>query len=167
VAILVIDGYNLVGTMHGNLEAERERLLEALSAYQQVSGHEITVIFDGWREGPGEEHREKRSGLEVVFSALGETADAVIGRALPAGHQCIVVSSDREVQKRTWTQGSVPVGADTFLGILERRTRGLAEGEYAPWDPDEEEEEMGPRKKGNPRKLSKKDRAVQRALSKL
>jgi predicted RNA-binding protein with PIN domain len=162
VASIIIDGYNAIGVQHRDVEAERRRLIGALIEYRKRKGHDITVVFDGWRGGGGSESRAREGGVEVVYSALGERADDVIKRAVKAGdRQWIVVSSDREVQSHAWGADSVPVGSEEFLRILERPA-------FDEESPEEEEDEYyEPPRKGNPRKPSKKEKARQRALSKL
>jgi len=73
-----------------------------------------------------------------------------------------VITSDREIADHAWASGSIPVSSEKFLNVFERKD---------PLSSDEEEydddEYMEPQRKGNPRKLSKKDKAIKRALSKL
>ena len=71
MASIIIDGYNLIGTQHRDITAARDRLIEELIQYRKRRGHDVTVVFDGWREGPGAEHREVRAGVAVVYSPLG------------------------------------------------------------------------------------------------
>jgi predicted RNA-binding protein with PIN domain len=163
VASIIIDGYNLIGIQHRDIEAERRALIEALVGYRKRKGHDITLVFDGWRGGQGRESRTVEGGVEVVYSALGERADSVIKRRIRSrDRQWIVVSSDREVQRAAWSSDSVPVESDEFLGILERPDAG---GEY--YDDEEDDPYAEPHRKGSPRKPSKKEKARQRALKKL
>lgn len=159
---IIIDGYNVIGVLHSDMEAERRRFIESLMEYRKQKGHEITVVFDGWREGRGSEQASVTGGVRVVYSALGEKADAVIKRMISAGtgRQWIVISSDRDIQAHAWARGAVPVGAEDFLRRLEssgrQEKRTAAEDEYD-----------RPQRKGNPRQPSKKDRALKKALEKL
>jgi predicted RNA-binding protein with PIN domain len=164
MALIIVDGYNLTGVLYGDMEAERERLVSALSEYQRRKGHEITVVFDGWKDGGGRESVKTAGGVRVVYSALGEKADSVIKRTVTADRQWIVVTSDREIQKHAWARGSVAVGSEEFIRILERG--GTGEGHYDEEDEDEEEYDHRPRK-GNPRKTSRRRKALERALRKL
>ncbi|MBU4321109.1 MAG: NYN domain-containing protein, partial [Nitrospinae bacterium] len=52
---IIIDGYNLIGIHHKDLESQRQRLVERLAEYKKIKGHYITVVFDGWKSGSGEE----------------------------------------------------------------------------------------------------------------
>ncbi len=114
--LLIVDGYNLLhsGRSLINLNAnelqwERERLIESLSFYRQVKPSEIVVVFDGWRGGWREEKHEKKRGIELIYSKLGEKADEVIKRLIRArGSGAIVISSDREISRYA-ERLSVPV----------------------------------------------------------
>jgi hypothetical protein len=182
MARVIVDGYNLIGTMHGDLERERERLTREMIAYSAARGHDLTLVFDGWKDG-GEgmdrgERVERTGRITLVYSALGERADQAIARRVSGGDaQCIVVSSDREVQAHAWGNGGVAVDSDAFLRAVARALAGGPGGpdeggggdepEYH--DDDEEYEELygGRAKKGNPRKASKRDKALQWAMGKL
>ena len=56
--------------------------------------------------------------------------------------------------------GSIPVSSDDFLNALSAKDLSGIEEE-------DEEEYIEPRRKGSPHQLSKKEKAVKRALSKL
>ena len=157
---LIIDGYNLIGVLHKDMEAERQKLIEALIEYKGRKGLDITVVFDGWKGGGMTEGRAVTGGVVVVYSALGEKADLVIKKAVSRqGRQWIVITSDRDIQGHAWAEGSVPVDAGDFLRILEKQVAG-----HGPEEPEEQKDFSFPTKG---RKLSKKDRAVRKALSKL
>ena len=159
MAGLIIDGYNLTGILRGDLQRERQRLIEALAAYRKKKGHDITVVFDGWKDGRGHESRTTEGGVTVIYTGLGEKADSVIKKTVSKSPTpMIVVSSDREIQKHAWSHGATPIDSELFLRVLERD--GETEGH-------EEEADYQERGKGNPRQLSKKQKAVKRALAKL
>ena len=80
-----------------------------------------------------------------------------------------VVSNDREVRRAAERAGAIVVTTDQFLARLDQRaasTEGPAPGEPDAAKDVEDEPVRGPRK-GNPRRLSKKDRATKRALGRL
>lgn len=136
---LVIDGYNLIGSeqgLHGALEHKRNRLIRQLSQYQRRKEFNVTVVFDGWRSGAAKETVERRDGLAIVYSRLGEKADAVIVRiARSKGGGCVVVSSDREIRSAVEKFDAVAISAGEFNRIL-REVDGanagdeLDEGEF-------------------------------------
>lgn len=120
---LIIDGYNLIGSeqgLGGALERKRLWLMQRLSQYQKRKGFNVTVVFDGWRSGSVRETAERRDGIAIVYSRLGEKADAVIVRiARSKGGGCVVVTSDREIRSAVEKFAAVAVSADEFNRILE------------------------------------------------
>lgn len=162
---LILDGYNLIGIQHDNVEAERLRLVEALIEYRARSGHDITVVFDGWRGGGARASHQRQGGITVVYSPLGQKADELIIKMLgPHPEQVIVVSSDREVQDRAWGAGSVPVDSERFLHALNRYEP--CDGEYMDED-DEDGQYQSHNRKGSAWKPSRRQKAIERALKKL
>jgi hypothetical protein len=129
------------------------------------------VVFDGWRSGWDTEHEERVGGISVIFSRKGERADAVIARlAQEMGGACLVVTSDREVQKAASTSG----GTAVYSGEFEDRLRAALVGETppSPIDKDEAEDAAMVRtrfgvKKGNPFRRSRSERKRISRLKKL
>jgi len=159
----LVDGYNvtrrgpeLAERERESLEAGRQALCHLLSNAARVSGDQFTVVFDGnggggtFPAGPG---------VHAMFSSARETADQVLARMATAG--AAVVSSDREVRRAAVRVRAIAITADAFLSRLERVGRGRGS------DRDDEEAVRPRNKKGNPRRLSKKDRLAARALGRL
>ncbi len=166
MAYILIDGYNLIGTAHRNLEKARNELIQQLQAYSGLKGHDITLVFDGHKSGQLTETRLKIGSLTVIFSRLGENADSVIKKMLSDSvRHWIVVSSDREIADFAERKGSVPVASGDF----ERRLYSLHAEEMESADTKEDDDiEMLPvKQKGNPRMLSKRQKQKLRALKKL
>ena len=178
----LVDGYNAsrrwpelaAAEQRQGLEGGRDALCALLSRAARASGDEFTVVFDGAQAG-GVGHGGP--GVRVVFSSARESADRVIAQMAAGGGA--VVSNDREVMRAAARAGAVVITVDEFLARIERLVRQAARPTDAA-DPDTEGdgEEGGdgdddggdaPRgpKKGNPRKLSKKRRAAERALGRL
>lgn len=167
--LLLIDGYNLLhsGRTLANLNAielqwERDRLIDQLSFYHQNRSSEIVVVFDGWQGGWSTEKRERKKGIDVIFSKVGEKADEVIKRLIrERGSGVIVITSDREISRYA-DRLSIPViSSEQF----HERLTGVAPGEAR--KEEEEEEGRGLKKKGPSRRLSKKERRLRIALKKL
>ena len=169
MAYILIDGYNLIGTAHRDLEKERNKLIEDLSRYSNKTGHDITVVFDGWKNGMGAETNMMIGGVRVTYSRLSEKADKVIMRIISAGHKAwIVVSSDREIADFARSKGASPVTSDEFKYKLYSPIEAADDFEEEPIEEDEEEINIKPaRMKGNPWKLSKKEKMKLRTLKKL
>lgn len=162
ISSIIIDGYNLIGIHHTNLEAERRQLIELLIKYREKKGHSVTVVFDGWKGGGRTESSSVSGGVKIIYSRLGEKADAVIKKIISTDRrEWIVVSSDREIASYAWSVNSIPVPAETFMGFA-----GITETND-PYETDEDEPEQEAMRKGNPNRPSRKERALQRALSKL
>jgi predicted RNA-binding protein with PIN domain len=136
-------------------------LIDALIEYGKRKSHNLIVVFDGWRTGQGQESRSVTGGVRVIYSRLGDKADSVIKRMISAERrEWIVVTSDREIADHAWSTGSIPVSSDDFLKALSSKDLPGIEEE-------DEEEYIEPRRKGSPRQLSKKEKAIKRAISKL
>jgi uncharacterized protein len=136
-------------------------LIDALIEYGKRKSHNLTVVFDGWRTGQSQENRTVIGGVKVIYSRIGDKADSVIKRMISAERrEWIVVTSDREIADHAWSTGSIPVSSDDFLNALNAKDLpGIGE--------EDEEEYFQPRRKGSPHQLSKKEKAVRRAISKL
>lgn len=169
MAYILIDGYNLIGTAHQDLEKERGKLIEDLSKYSNKTGHDITVVFDGWKNGMGAETNVMIGGVKVIYSRLAEKADRVIMRIISSGNKAwIVVSSDREIADFARSKGASPVTSDEFKYKLYSPIEAAEDTEEEPIEADDEEIDIKPtRMKGNPWKLSKKEKIRLRTLKKL
>jgi len=145
---LLIDGYNLIGILHRDLKKARQELIETLINYRKKKGHDITVVFDGYKTGPGMETVEYYGGVRVIYSGVSEKADDVIKRILKTEKLFwIVITSDRDIEKQAWKENCVPVSSSLFSEILNG------------------EEYYFEHAKGVT--LSKKEKAILRAVSKL
>jgi predicted RNA-binding protein with PIN domain len=123
---------------------------------------EITVVFDGWQGGWSTEKRERKKGIDLVFSKLGEKADEVIKRlAREKGAGATVVTSDREISRYAERMAVAVIPSDQFK---EKMESALVKGEK---DFQDEEEGSGEKKKGPSRMLSKKEKRMRSALKKL
>ena len=164
---LIIDGYNLLHVNRSlirlnpvQLQWERERLINQLSAYQELKPCGITVVFDGWQGGWATERSETRKGIKVVYSKLGEKADEVIKRMIKEkGSGAIVITSDREIGRFAERMAVSVIPSDQFRERMETSAEKFEENI--------EEEEEGGKQKGPSRRLSKKEKRVRAALKKL
>jgi predicted RNA-binding protein with PIN domain len=155
----LIDGYNVIRrdpelAQHEatGLEEGRAALLRVVAGAARASGDSFTVVFDGARRSGG---ASAGGQVQVVFSRPPETADDALRRlASELRSGAVVVSSDRAVRSAAERAGAAVVTAEQFLAAL-----GAAEDE----DRDEEPRPPG----GNPRRLSRTDRAARRALGRL
>ncbi|MBF0320617.1 MAG: NYN domain-containing protein [Nitrospirae bacterium] len=164
-AKIIIDGYNLIGTAHNDLKAERARLIRDLSNYGRRKGLDVTVVFDGIKDGYNRT-RTVTMGLTVIYSGRGESADDVIKEITgAAGVNYIVVSSDRDIVSFAWSKNCTPVRSEDFLQRLYPGNSATMIM-YAK-DAGNEDDLPTLKKKGNPRVLSKKERSIRQAMDKL
>jgi hypothetical protein len=170
---LIIDGYNLLGVRSqigraeppGVLESARDRLLIELAAYRQYKPRDITVVFDGWREGGSVEHHDRVAGIKVIYSRQNERADQVVQRlAACHGRNCAVVSSDREVADFSKAQGALVMGAAEFRSRLDGALRPGADDGPKDVGGKDDRPRRSSTKKGNPHKLPKAERKRRRQI---
>lgn len=168
ISSIIIDGYNLIGIHHTDLNSERNSLIGRLAEYGKLKGHDITVVFDGWKSGSHKDETAVVAGVRVIYSRLGDKADLVIKRTISSiRKEWIVITSDREIMAHAWAEGSVPVPSEVFESFLLRSGSHMA-GDFEPL-PDEDDGPVAGKGhvKGNARRLSRKDKALQRVLKKL
>jgi len=164
----LVDGYNVIrrapelkSREQESLEAGRQALCALLVQVARASADTFTVVFDGAQAGG---RAGGGSGVTVIFSSARESADRVLARmALEGG---AVVSNDREVRRAAERAGATVVTTDRFLARLDQARRLPPEAPADLKGGEEDEPTRGPRK-GNPRRLGKKDRATRRALGRL
>ena len=161
---IIIDGYNLIGAergLQGGLEHKRNWLIQQVAAYRKLKENSIVIVFDGWQAGSAKETEVSRDGVRVIYSRLGEKADAVVIRiARQKASGCVVVTSDREITNAVERFGAVAISAGQFNQIL--RSVEQPFGDVA----DEDDYPVSSRK-GNPNQLSKSERKRQEKLKKL
>lgn len=138
-------------------------LIESLIEYKKKKGHNITVVFDGWKTGGAKENHSVIGGIRVIYSRLGEKADSVIRRIISSEKRgWVVVTSDRDIAAHAWTSGSVPISSEDFTNAIEKMNTEKSIAYEV-----DDEEYIQTSRKGSPRKLSKKEKAIKRVLSKL
>jgi predicted RNA-binding protein with PIN domain len=161
---LIIDGYNLLALdrrLDRGLEQSRNSLINHLVRYRQVKALNLTVVFDGWRSGSATETRLAQDGISIVYSRLGEKADAVVIRlAREKSSGAVVVSSDREIRNAVERFGAVAIHAQEFNDILQELDFPGGEDGFDDW-----QDRPSDRTRAN--RLSKADRKRQDKLRKL
>ncbi|GBE33990.1 YacP-like NYN domain protein [bacterium BMS3Bbin06] len=180
MALLIIDGYNVIGIHHRDLDARRKALIRMLIDYRRIRGHSITLVFDGHGGFSARENVKSEGGIRIIYSRISRKADDVIKEIIKkAEGSFIVVSSDREIADYAWGHGSVPVSSDDFLDKLEVVSGDEGAGGGVPEEMDAVEEKFimdespemegssGRRIKGRAYTPTKRQKAVRRALKKL
>jgi predicted RNA-binding protein with PIN domain len=174
---IIIDGYNLIRQSEvlrrfesQGLEEGRTELIRRIVQFKKARGHRVTIVFDGWEHGADREERYKESGVTIIFSRRGETADDVIKRMVTRGSECLVVTSDRGIADAVTRHGGVAVASVEFELKMQMSSLGLS-----PLDEKEDESEAlysddtrgTARKKGPSKRLPKKKRRQAARLKKL
>ncbi|MEW6410474.1 MAG: NYN domain-containing protein [Nitrospirota bacterium] len=175
---ILIDGYNMIGQADREMETLRERLVKRLNEYSLSRKHEITVVFDGWKSGLPVENSEKSGAVMVIYSRLGEKADDVIKRMVSGKKGgWIVVSSDREIERFSMSCGCTVISSAEFEERIDRvikQGKSYTEPSYISTEilylKDDDSEDsliVHHKRKGNPRRPSKKEREKRRVMEKL
>jgi len=161
---LIIDGYNLLALdrrLDRGLEQSRNLLINNLVRYHRAKRLNLTVVFDGWRSGSPNETCLAQDGINIVYSRLGEKADAVVIRLAREKHSgAVVVSSDREIRNAVERFGAVAIHSQDFSDILQELDFPGAENGF-----EDRQERRSDRTSAN--RLSKADRKRQDKLRKL
>lgn len=167
---IIIDGYNLIGTSHKDMEKAREGLIDLLISYKNIKNHDITVIFDAYKQGDKYERSSLSGGVKIIYTRLGETADDVIKRIISeVRKEWVIITSDRDVVKHTWSVHSIPVPSEVFFDILQRTLKNTSANIEEDWEEtiDINEIENIKPQGGSAYRLSKKHRSIKRILGKL
>ncbi len=159
----IIDGYNLMKSdpelamfMRNGLEYARESVIKRVdNAAGLKRAVSITIVFDGHLNGQPSETRQRRGRLLIIYSKLGQNADAVIQRLLTdysSPDQVKVITRDWELKDSARQAGQTS-------GFIQRRPIG---GKTPPSGQVAADEGPGwnstTKKKGPARRAPKRDR---------
>jgi len=172
ISHIIIDGYNIIGIFHKDMGKARDGLIDLLINYKKIKSHDITVVFDGYKNGAGIESAAVRGGVKIIYSRIAEKADDIIKRIITKERrEWIVVTSDKDIASYAWSINSIPIPSNRFFEIVSGQARQDASKSSEVRDEhpykDSEDSEYPSIQKGNPFKFSKKEKAIRRALSKL
>ncbi|MBA4370741.1 MAG: RNA-binding protein [Coriobacteriaceae bacterium] len=127
--LLVIDGYNVIGAEPGyrsaddDLEEARARLVADAAVFAQDEWR-CTVVFDGGGNPDSDGVPHHVSGVAIVFSAYGRTADDVIealaARSRGRGEPMTVVTSDAATQSTVFGGPVMRMSAREFAASVAR-----------------------------------------------
>lgn len=127
-AVLLVDGYNIIGAWPylkkardgAGLEAARWELVEALINYSAFQGFETQIVFDAQYQNTCSNQEAITQYLSVYYTAFGQTADTYIEKSCasfrPYLHQShltrlIVATSDRTQQLMVMGYGAEWISA--------------------------------------------------------
>ncbi|MDT3699882.1 MAG: NYN domain-containing protein [Thermincola sp.] len=125
IDFLVVDGYNIIHAwadlkklMEANIEHARLKLIDLMADYQAVKGNKVIIVFDAHKVKGNSGSRENASGIEVVFTSEGETADMLIekmvGQLMNEG-RVTVATSDWAEQRIVFGKGAVRLSARELI----------------------------------------------------
>ena len=133
---ILVDGYSLLhhwpelapGKPRHSFYA-RDALVSVLTQYQDASGTPVTVIFDGGGAPPGTPKNESaKSGIEVLFSKKGQTADQVIERVShlmkPYG-EVMAVTNDYAERETVISLGGSACSCENFIQMIDENVGGM------------------------------------------
>lgn len=168
---IIVDGYNLIGSRWGlenvSLEVLREKILKELAEYKKTKKCSIKVVFDGENAGWMTEGKDRLMGIDIYYSRDGEKADDLICRIVAESKKkYILVTSDNDLVSRCDKYGSVSVRSGEFI---EKMREAVVYGSSIKDENDENEVHISKmaRKKGNPKRRSKKERQRMQKIRKI
>lgn len=118
-AILLVDGYNIVGAWpelvrlrdHQGYEAARQQLTEDLANYSALKDFETWLVFDAYAQPTASVQEAVTQRLSVHYTHFGQTADSYIERA------CAKFRNDaRKFRQRLIVATSDRVHRQTVIG---------------------------------------------------
>lgn len=116
--LLLVDGYNVVLTLHPGrpLEEQRRWLVDRVRPLVVRDGARPVVVFDG--AGVSGRMRDT-GGVEVRFTAGGASADdEIVFMVAATDEPVLVVTDDAELRARVRAEGGDVVGTVHLLGIV-------------------------------------------------
>jgi predicted RNA-binding protein with PIN domain len=171
MANIIIDGYNVIGIFHKDMEKARMDFVNLLIDYKKIRNHNITVVFDGYKNGALTEKISVIGDVRVIFTRLGISADDFIKKTISKDkRQWIVVSDDRDIVSYAWSENSIPIPSEMFYEIASRQVKNSLDSKTDNIDSTDlyEDEDFKQKNiKGNPFRLSKKSKTIRKALNKL
>ncbi len=172
---IIIDGYNFIFNSYfkvtfksEELQKLREETINFLSKYYNVKKNKVVVVFDGYNTDEPLESKYNCQNIEVVYSKKDEKADDVIIRLCKSTKgSLLVVTNDNGIRRKVLSPDCSCLDIDEFIRLV----RNIIEnGENRFYDEDDDEETKRRTdgvKKGNPHKLSKKERLKIKKIKKL
>ena len=135
---IIVDGYNIIfawedlgKTAENDLDAARRKLLDILCSYASFKKCRMVVVFDGYKAKGNPGSREQMAGLQVVYTAEGETADAYIEALvhdIGSNYAVRVATSDSLVQLSSLRSGVLRMSARELRLEVEQAAKEM--GKY-------------------------------------
>ncbi len=160
------------------MKKAREDFIDLLIRYRDIKMHNITVVFDGCKSVISTNQATVRGNVKVIYSDQSCADDVIKEIISKERREWIVVSSDRDIIRHAWHVNSIPVPSDRFLEIILRQVEQKRRSEKNKIEDKKNSEEflcvnfkddfeVSQYQKGNPYRLSKRDKAIRRVIDKL
>jgi uncharacterized protein len=124
---LIVDGHSIIFSwpellaLHQrNTAIARDSLVKTLTAYQDVSGTQVVVVFDG--KGAMVNKIEEPGGIQIFYSNAGRTADEIVERLVAkyANKFSITVATADLLEQQTVTSfGAQPIGSEGLRRMIQ------------------------------------------------
>lgn len=137
-AVLLVDGYNIIGAWSSlqktrdrdGLEASRQELIEALVNYSASEDLETRIIFDAHYQDGQSKGEAITPNLSIYYTNFGQTADTYIEKLCASlrdevngvRYRAIVATSDRAQQLTVVGYGAEWMSAQKLLFAVEATT---------------------------------------------
>ncbi|NIA19216.1 MAG: hypothetical protein GWP07_02125, partial [Xanthomonadaceae bacterium] len=140
-----------------------------LADYRSCRRHVVELVFDGWQVAGAGVRSGQQQGIKIIFSPLGMKADLVLLRlAEKYGSGLTVVTDDGDLRYKVQRHHAVTIGSlefyDQIMTALMAKEKGLI-GEDDGLA--ERRQDRSTKKKGNPRRLSRKERQKAKRIKSL
>lgn len=137
LALLLVDGYNMIGAwpelktleQEAGLESARERLIELLINYAAQHDFRTQIVFDAYARREPATETQHTAHLSTYFTGFGQTADAYIERMCAQFRQrtiaprLIVATSDRAQQQTAMGYGAERISAPQLQRNVQQANR--------------------------------------------
>lgn len=100
----------------------REELIHRLTQYHDSVGTPVTVVFDGAGSRREVEEPAEQTGVEVLYSRPGQTADQMIERAafrLKSYGEVMVVTDDFAERDTVASFGAIASSCENFIRMVD------------------------------------------------
>ncbi len=124
---LIVDGHSAIfawpemRALHLRRTAlARDALIKALTEYQDYTGVRVVAVFDG--QGSKLEEATEPGGIQVFYSAQGQTADEVVERLVATyarEHDLTVATGDRLERQTASSFGATCISTEMLHKMLE------------------------------------------------
>ncbi|MCL6447188.1 MAG: NYN domain-containing protein [Armatimonadetes bacterium] len=130
---LIVDGYNIIFAWphfeelrKSGLEHARLKLIDILVNYAALTGRQVILVFDAYRVRESAARTEEMPGLQVIYTAFGETADSLIEKLvgeLSREGAVYVATSDWAEQRMVLGQGACRLTPQELLDSIRQEAK--------------------------------------------